>query len=90
MVKLLIKWLLPSADTVTKMISSSVQKSINESGKAEQITKYAGYSETWIKAQQYITKWLSDGQIDDTEKAEFEDAIKPLVEQVLKSIKENI
>lgn len=90
MVKLLIKWLLPSSDSITKMISASVQETINNSGKEEQISKYAGYSETWIKAQSYISKWLADGKIDDSEKAEFEKAIRPLVDQVLTSIKDSL
>lgn len=90
MLKLILKWLIPSADDVTKMISKSVKDAVNNSGKAELISKYAGYSDNWNKCQKYVTDWLLDGKIDDEEQKQFEAAIKPLVEHVLSAIKEKM
>lgn len=87
---MIIKWLLPSEDEVTHLISTAVKESINNSGKAELITKYAGYSENWTKCQKYITDWLLDGKIDDDEQIQFENAIRPLVKEVLNKVRESL
>lgn len=85
--KWFIKLLLPSAETVSKMVADTLAKSINESGKSDAIVKYTKYVADWDKIQSKIVGWLNDGKIDADEQAEIAKAIQPIVEKVLAEIK---
>ena len=87
MMKWFIKLLLPSAETVSKMVADTLAKSINESGKSEAIVKYTKYVADWDKIQSKIVGWLNDGKIDADEQAEIAKAIQPIVEKVLAEVK---
>lgn len=65
--KWLIKLLLPSAETVSKMVADTLAKSINESGRQDAIVKYTKYVADWDKIQSKIVGWLNDGKIDADE-----------------------
>ena len=85
--KWLIKLLLPSAETVSKMVADTLAKAINQSGKQDTITKYTKYVADWDKIQSKIVGWLNDGNIDADEQAEIAKAIQPIVEKVLAEVK---
>lgn len=85
--KWFIKLLLPSAETVSKMVADTLAKSINESGRQDAIVKYTKYVADWDKIQSKIVGWLNDGKIDADEQAEIAKAIQPIVEKVLAEIK---
>ena len=87
MMKWFIKLLLPSAETVSKMVADTLAKSINESGKSEAIVKYTKYVADWDKIQSKIVSWLNDGKIDADEQAEIAKAIQPIVEKILEEVK---
>ena len=87
MMKWFIKLLLPSAETVSKMVADTLAKSINESGKSEAIVKYTKYVADWDKIQSKIVGWLNDGKINADEQAEIAKAIQPIVEKVLAEVK---
>lgn len=87
MMKWFIKLLLPSAETVSKMVADTLAKSINESGKSEAIVKYTKYVADWDKIQSKIVGWLNDGKIDANEQEEIAKAIQPIVEKVLAEVK---
>ena len=85
--KWFIKLLLPSAETVSKMVADTLAKSINESGRQDAIVKYTKYVADWDKIQSKIVGWLNDGKINADEQAEIAKAIQPIVEKVLAEVK---
>ena len=85
--KWLIKLLLPSAETVSKMVADTLAKAINQSGKQDTIKQYTKYVADWDKIQSKIVGWLNDGNIDADEQAEIAKAIQPIVEKVLAEVK---
>ena len=85
--KWLIKLLLPSAETVSKMVADTLAKAINQSGKQDTIKQYTKYVADWEKIQSKIVGWLNDGNIDADEQAEIAKAIQPIVEKVLAEVK---
>lgn len=87
MVKLLLKWLLPDAKTISDMFAETAAKAINDSGKADKIALYTSYVEKWDKIQGIIINWLNDGKIDDEEKAQMSKAIEPIVQKILDEVK---
>ena len=87
MKKLLIKWLMPSAEDITRMAVEVVAKFINESGKEEAIAKYGTYADNFTRIQAKVTAWLKDGKIDDSEKQELHQALLPLAEKLLEAVK---
>ena len=85
--KWLIELLLPSAETVSKMVADTLAKAINQSGKQDAIVKYTKYVADWDKIQSKIVGWLNDGKINADEQAEIAKAIQPIVEKVLAEVK---
>ena len=85
--KWLIKLLLPSAETVSKMVADTLAKAVNQSGKQDAIVKYTKYVADWDKIQSKIVGWLNDGKINADEQAEIAKAIQPIVEKVLAEVK---
>lgn len=85
--KFILKLLLPSAETVSKMVADTLAKSINESGRQDAIIKYTKYVADWDKIQGKIVGWLNDGKIDADEQAEIANAIQPIVAKVLAEVK---
>lgn len=87
MMKFILKLLLPSAETISKMVADTLAKSINESGRQDAIVKYTKYVADWDKIQSKIVGWLNDGKIDANEQAEIAKAMQPIVEKILEEVK---
>lgn len=86
MMKWFIKLLLPSAETVSKMVADTIAKQINELNREEQISQYAKYADDWTKIQDKIVKLLADGKIDDEEKKQISAMIEPIATKILEAI----
>lgn len=83
MKKLLIKILMPNSKTLSKYIAEGIQRALDASGKKELIAKYGNTAEAFTNAQATIVRWLSDGYLDDQEKAEIQEKIEPWIKKVL-------
>lgn len=86
MKKLIIRWLCPTAEQLTKMAVETVARGINDSGKQELIAKYGLLADEFSKVQSKITGWLKDGKIDEQEQKELYDALLPLAERLVKEV----
>ena len=87
MKKLLLKWLLPSAEDIASLATRTVVEFINTSGKEEVIAKYGSMADKFTKVQAYITGWLKDGKIDDDERQQLYYALLPLAHRLVAEVK---
>lgn len=87
MKKLLLKWLLPSAEDIASLATRTVVEFINTSGKEEVIAKYGTMADKFTKIQAYITGWLKDGKIDDNERHQLYYALLPLAQRLVAEVK---
>lgn len=86
MKKLLIKWLMPSAEQMTDVAVDTIAKFVNNSDKADTIAKYSSYANELVKVQAAVSRWLLDGKISDEEKAELKRALLPLAEKIVEAV----
>ena len=84
--KWLIKLLLPNAKTISSIAADAIAKAINESGKAEIIAKYDSYATKAVELQDFLTKLLADGKINDEEKKQISTMIEPIATKILEAI----
>lgn len=86
--KTLLKWLMPSSQKIADYAADAFQKVVNDklADKKDYIVRGAQISEQVVKVQEYLTKWLADGSMDDEEKAVLSSALKPLVDMVVERL----
>lgn len=78
MKKILMKLLIPKPETLAKMAAQTLQKVVNESGKAEQIAKYGSIADKATEVQKWLTDMLKDGNIDAKEVDDVAAKLEPL------------
>lgn len=88
--KKIIKWLLPSADELTKMLTSAMQNAVNNREDVESLANIIKKAQPFVDAQEKVARWLEDGKISEEEKLELEAALKPLVEKAIEKAKERL
>lgn len=88
--KLLVKWFMPKPKSLANMAARAAADFVNSTGKEEAITTFFEKTQDLFKAQQLITKWLSDGKFDENEVAELEAELMPLMETVYGKVMEKI
>lgn len=86
MMKWILKKLMPKPETLAKMAADAMKKCVNESGKADVISKYASLSSKATEIAKFTTDTLSDGMVDDSER----DDIAKMLEPLFKTISEMI
>lgn len=87
MFKSLVKMFLPSSKKLAGMAAESIQKAINNQAEKEAaIAKYSQMADQAVDVSKKITTWLNDGRIDDMERDEIADEIKPLIAKILELI----
>ena len=84
--KWLIKLLIPKPKALANMTAEAIAKVINESNKAELITKYNSYAIKLTELQTFIVKLLEDGKIDDAEKAKISAMLTPIATKITEAI----
>jgi len=86
MKKLILKWLMPSADKMAGAVADAVAQFVNGSGRQEVIEKYSTYADEFTKVQAKVTGWLRDGKVSDEERDELKRALLPLAEKLLEAV----
>lgn len=84
--KIFVKMFVPNAREIAKYAAQGVQKIVNESGKADVISKYGDIADRVTDVQKWITSTLKDGQVDDAETAELAGKLAPIFEKLLENI----
>lgn len=82
MKKLILKWLMPSAETMAEMAAGVVADFINKSDKEQEIAKWSTLADNWTKIQAKLTGWLRDGKMDAAETEELKRAILPICKKI--------
>ena len=85
--KWLLKALMPSAQDIASLATSTVVEFINTSGKEEVIAKYGTMADNFTKVQAHITGWLKDGKMDDEERLQLYYALLPLAQKLVAEVK---
>lgn len=80
--KTVIKWFL-SAKKLAKWSADGIQSAVNGSSCTEQIAKYGEMADRFTEVQKWLTQMLTDGKIDDIERAEIEARLLPLYEKLM-------
>lgn len=86
MKKLLLKWFMPTPSDIAKLVAKGTADFVNNTGKQEAIATFVEKSKSFQDAQFLITKWLTDGKIDDAEKKELEEKLLPVCELIYNRI----
>ncbi len=82
MKKLILKWLMPSAETMADMAAGIAADFINKSDKEQEIAKWSTLADNWTKVQAKLTGWLRDGKMDAAETEELKRAILPICKKI--------
>ena len=77
---------MPKPRAIAEMAAEAIANVINESDKAELITKYNSYAIKLTELQTFITKLLEDGKIDDAEKAKIAAMLEPIMTKITEKI----
>ena len=80
--KMILKWLMPSAETMAEMAAGVAADFINKSDKEQEIAKWSTLADNWTKIQAKLTGWLRDGKMDAAETEELKRAILPICKKI--------
>ena len=83
MIKMIIKWFMPSPATLAKMASKQIQAAINGCQKGETIAKCANIAASVTDLQKFVSDTLLDGKVSDEEAKQVEEKLVPLFEKVI-------
>ena len=87
MKKLILKWLMPSAETMAEMAAAVAADFVNKSDKEQEIAKWSTLADNWTKIQAKLTGWLKDGKMDAAETEELKRAILPICKKIEEAVK---
>ena len=87
MKKLILKWLMPSADTMADMVAGAAADFVNKSDKEQEIAKWSTLADNWTKIQAKLTGWLRDGRMDAAETEELKRAILPICKKIEEAVR---
>ena len=86
MLKEIAMWFMPSSTKLASMAAAKIQEAVNSTDKESTIAKYAGMADKAVEVQQYVTSLLLDGRIDDLERDDIADKLKPLIDKLMELI----
>lgn len=86
MLKAIVKWFIPGADSLSELAASKIAQAVNESEKTQIISKYATYADKVTEIQKKVTQWLIDGKIDSMEEKEIAKELEPVMKSLLELI----
>ena len=84
MIKAMVKWFMPSGETLAGYAADGVAKSLNESEKSirEKVAQYSAYARTAAEISATLAKMAEDGTIDEVERKELQKMLTPLFDKV--------
>lgn len=85
--KMLLKMFVPTAEDIATLATKTVVEFINTSGKEEVIAKYGTMADKFTQVQAHITSWLKDGKIDDGEALDLYNALLPIAQKIVDTVK---
>lgn len=68
------------------MAAEKIQKAVNESNKADMISKCASIASYATDIQKFISDTLLDGKVSDEETKQVEEKLVPLFEKVIELV----
>ena len=84
------RMMIPEPDALASIVASAVASFVNNSNQAEKITAFVEKTKPFQDAQVRITRWMADGKLDESEIAELEGELKPVMELLYTKVMENM
>lgn len=86
--KLLLKWFMPSAETLAETMAEAIAKGINNAttDKTEVVAKYAAVAAQIAEASTTISKMMGDGKVDKAEEKVIATMLLPAAQKVREMI----
>lgn len=79
----ILKIFLPNSQKMADLAADRIAESVNSSDLKDNIAKYAAMSKTATEMADWLAKVLQDGAIDEMERDELAERLRPLFEKVV-------